>query len=218
MSDVFVSYSHEDRPVAKRFAESLEREGFSVWWDQSISAGETFDKVTEKALKDARSVVVLWSKRSVESRWVRSEATQADRYGMLVPVMIEACDRPIMFELSHTVDLSGWNGATDDPRWRAFIEGLRKTVGRSESPAIPGTVTAANATPAPTAARASGALRRPHLRLRVQGQSPGPQGGRPDARRRACAGRQCAPLRRPAAHHHTADQGRHRLSPVVGNL
>ena len=129
MSDVFLSYCREDQPVARRFAEGLEREGFSVWWDQSLSAGETFDKVTEKALKDARAVVVLWSKRSVESRWVRSEATQADRYGTLVPATIEECDRPIMFELTHTAELSGWSGDSADPRWRSFVTGLRKSIG-----------------------------------------------------------------------------------------
>ncbi len=127
MPDVFLSYCREDQAIARRFAEGLEREGFSVWWDQSLSAGETFDKVTERALKDARAVVVLWSRRSVESRWVRSEATQADRFGTLVPVTIEPCDRPIMFELTHTADLSHWNGEPGDPQWRSFVEGLRKS-------------------------------------------------------------------------------------------
>ena len=65
MPDIFLSYSREDQPVARHFAAGLEREGFSVWWDQALSAGEAFDKTTEKALKDARAVVVLWSKRSV---------------------------------------------------------------------------------------------------------------------------------------------------------
>jgi TolB-like protein len=151
MTDVFVSYSRGDQAVARRVAEGLEREGFSVWWDQSLNAGEAFDKVTEKALKDARSVVVLWSKRSVDSRWVRSEATLADRYGTLVPAVIEECDRPIMFELTHTADLSGWNGDSGDPRWRAFVEGLRRTVGKS------GPVAA----PAPAAPPARGARRSP---------------------------------------------------------
>jgi TolB-like protein len=129
MPDIFLSYCREDQPVARHFAQGLEREGFSVWWDQALSAGEAFDKTTEKALKDARAVVVLWSKRSVESRWVRSEATLADRYGTLVPVTIEECDRPIMFELTHTADLANWSGDPADPRWRSFVAGLRRSVG-----------------------------------------------------------------------------------------
>lgn len=108
MPDVFLSYSREDQPVARRFATGLEREGFSVWWDQSLNAGEAFDKVTEQALDEARAIVVLWSRKSVDSRWVRAEAMQEQARSRLVPVMIEACRRPIMFELTHTADLAGW--------------------------------------------------------------------------------------------------------------
>src|SRR6185369_4286773 len=100
MPDIFLSYSRDDQPMARRFAEGLEAEGFSVWWDQELHPGEAFDQVTEKALSEARAVVVLWSKVSVESRWVRAEATQANAMGRLVPVMIGPCKRPIMFELT----------------------------------------------------------------------------------------------------------------------
>ena len=30
--DIFLSYNREDSDTARRFAEGLEREGFSVWW------------------------------------------------------------------------------------------------------------------------------------------------------------------------------------------
>jgi TolB-like protein len=151
MPDIFLSYGREDQPVARHFAEGLEREGFSVWWDQAISAGEAFDKATEKALKDARAVVVLWSKRSVESRWVRSEATLADRYGTLVPATIEECDRPIMFELTHTADLANWSGDAADPRWRSFVAGLRRSVGATAIPASAGATTQTTTAIAPAA-------------------------------------------------------------------
>lgn len=131
MSEVFVSYSRDDRRIAQQFASGLEREGFGVWWDQAIHAGESFDRVTEKALEEARAVVVLWSKRSVESDWVRAEATEARATARLVPVMIEPCKRPVIFELIHTADLAGWSGDATDPRWRTFIDGLRRTIGQA---------------------------------------------------------------------------------------
>jgi TolB-like protein/Tfp pilus assembly protein PilF len=77
--------------------------------------------------------VVLWSKRSVESRWVRAEATLADRNKTLVPAMIEPCDRPIMFELTQTADLSHWNGDAHDPAWRAYVADVRRFVERGEA-------------------------------------------------------------------------------------
>jgi TolB-like protein len=75
--------------------------------------------------------MVLWSKRSVESDWVRAEATEARATRRLVPVMIEPCKRPVIFELIHTADLVGWSGDAADPRWRTFIDGLRRTTGQA---------------------------------------------------------------------------------------
>ncbi|MEP7313569.1 MAG: TIR domain-containing protein [Pseudomonadota bacterium] len=133
MADVFLSYSREDQGIARRFADGLAQEGFSVWWDQSLRAGEDFDRVTERALSEARAVVVLWSRRSVDSRWVRAEATEAKSNNRLVPAMIEACKRPILFELTHTADLVDWKGDTQDPRWRSFVDGLRRLTGSAEA-------------------------------------------------------------------------------------
>ena len=134
MSDIFLSYNREDSDTARRFAEGLEREGFSVWWDQTLRSGEAYDEVTEAALKAAKAVVVLWSPRSVVSRWVRAEATIADRNKTLVPVMIEACERPIMFELTQTAELGHWTGDSGDPAWRGFLADLQRFVGH-EAPA-----------------------------------------------------------------------------------
>ena len=82
--DIFLSYAHDDIDTARRFAESFEREGFKVWWDATLRSSEAFDQSIERALKSAKAVVVLWSRTSVESRWVRAEATLADRNKTLV--------------------------------------------------------------------------------------------------------------------------------------
>ncbi|MEY2853268.1 MAG: hypothetical protein RL030_400, partial [Pseudomonadota bacterium] len=149
LADVFLSYSRDDQPTARYFAEGFQREGLTVWWDQTLDAGEAFDRVTERALDDAKSVVVLWSKRSVESRWVRAEATQAQADNRLVPVMIEPCKRPIMFELTHTADLSGWSSDDSDARWRSLVDGLRRLLGKvATSATIPGATGSTAAGPA----------------------------------------------------------------------
>ena len=140
--DIFLSYSREDRAAVRHIAESFEAEGFAVWWDAALQSGQTFDEVIEQRLKEAKAVVVLWSPRSVTSRWVRAEATLADRKNKLVPAIIEPCDRPIAFELTHTADLSEWTGDTRDPGWRAFVKDVRalvqKAVGHeAEAPATP---------------------------------------------------------------------------------
>ncbi len=146
MADIFISYNREDMTVAKCFQRGLEQEGLSVWWDQSLQAGEAYDEVTEAALRGAKAVVVLWSPRSVVSRWVRAEATLADRAKTLLPILIEPCERPIMFELTQTTELIGWNGDLADPAWRRLVLDARDFIARA-SDAAP----ASSASPLPAA-------------------------------------------------------------------
>lgn len=153
VTDIFLSYARQDRASARIFAECLGEEGFRVWWDASLHSGETFDEVIEQRLRDAKAVVVLWSPRSVASRWVRAEATLADRRNKLVPAIIEPCDRPIVFELTHTAELSEWQGDRSDPRWRTFVEDLNRLVQATPDHVAPETQAPAPAT-APPASQA----------------------------------------------------------------
>jgi hypothetical protein len=147
-NDIFISYSREDRAAAKHFAECFSREGFSVWWDAVLRSGQTFDEVIEKELRAAKAAVVLWSPRSVASRWVRAEATLADRGNKLVPAIIERCDLPIIFELTHAADLSKWTGDTSDLAWQTLVSDLRRLVGNGEETAPPVEAPKAPAAPA----------------------------------------------------------------------
>ena len=158
--DIFLSYNREDQARAKVFAEAFEAQGFNVWWDVGLKTGEAYDEVTETALRTAKAVVVLWSKKSVESRWVRAEATLADRNKTLVPCMIEPCERPIMFELTQTAELAHWQGETTDRVWLGFLADVARFVGRQRGavrprrPAAPMQASAmARAMPGPSAAR-----------------------------------------------------------------
>jgi TolB-like protein len=137
MPDIFISYNREDGDVAKVYRDALVREGYDVWWDATLRSGETYDEVTEVALRGAKAVVVLWSPRSVASRWVRAEATIADRNRTLLPVTIELCDRPVMFELTQTAELSHWRGEAADLGWLAFLGDVGRMVGRGAGPVAP---------------------------------------------------------------------------------
>ncbi|MDH5226559.1 MAG: TIR domain-containing protein [Gammaproteobacteria bacterium] len=134
MADVFISYAREDAEVARRFADAFRSAACSVWWDDELRSGEAFDESIERALREAKAVVVLWSKASVISRWVRAEATLADRNRTLVPVTIEPCERPIIFELTHTADLSRWRGDPADKAWQALIADVRRLIDAQAAP------------------------------------------------------------------------------------
>lgn len=147
MPDIFLSYNREDQAKAKLIAKALSDAGFDVWWDTVLRAGQTYDEVTERQLHASKAVVVLWSSRSVRSKWVRAEATLGDRKSALIPVMIEPCDRPIMFELIQTADLVGWEGDTSTPAWQAFVADVREHVERKSAATKPATPTPEAAPP-----------------------------------------------------------------------
>ena len=130
MADIFLSYSRVDRPTAQKIAEALEAEGFVVWWDKVLQAGQTYDEVTETMLRESHIVIVLWSHTSVKSTWVRAEATLGQRKCVLVPAMIEDAERPIMFELMQAADLIGWSGDRSDERWINFVADLKRAQDR----------------------------------------------------------------------------------------
>lgn len=110
MSDIFISYASADKPQASLLAEKLSEQGWRVWWDRQIQAGQSFDDVIEAALNSARCIIVLWSRHSTTSRWVKTEAAEGAARGILVPVLIEKVKIPLEFKRIEAADLSDWRG------------------------------------------------------------------------------------------------------------
>lgn len=130
MNDIFLSYASGDRAIAHRFSNVLEALGWSVWWDREIPHGKDFDLVIEQELSAARCAIVLWSRESVQSRWVRSEASAAADRECLIPVLIEEVELPLEFRQLQTAVLVGWNGDTKDPEFVRLLESITRFVGR----------------------------------------------------------------------------------------
>ena len=130
MSDLFVSYASADRDRARASAQALTEHGWSVWWDRTIPPGKQFDEVIEEALDAARCVVVLWSKASVASTWVKTEAAEAMRRKILVPVLIEDVKIPLEFRRLQAADLSRWNGERAHEELQKFFASIETNVGQ----------------------------------------------------------------------------------------
>ena len=101
MSDIFVSYASEDRERIQPIIKVLEKNGWSVWWDRKIPIGRTFDDVIEEAIDDAKCIVVIWTKTSVKSKWVRTEASEGDRLGILIPIQIDDIKIPLNYRIPY---------------------------------------------------------------------------------------------------------------------
>ncbi|NGZ97086.1 MAG: hypothetical protein CV089_13375 [Nitrospira sp. WS110] len=130
MSDIFISYSSEDKSRVQALARALERKGWSVWWDRRIPAGKSFDEVIHEALKAARSVVVVWTKTSVKSTWVKNESRSGMRRGILFPVMLlDEVEIPLEFEHLQAAHLMDWQPGQDHAGFDQFIDDLTGVIG-----------------------------------------------------------------------------------------
>jgi TolB-like protein/Tfp pilus assembly protein PilF len=134
-TSVFVSYSRDDQKRAQPVISALTAAGFKVWWDGLLEGGDTFLPTTEAALEGADAVVVLWSKTSVASHWVRDEATVGRDRKRLVPLSLDGSDPPLGFRQFQVIDVSKWRGRHDAPEMQRVISAIALLNGQAP-PAI----------------------------------------------------------------------------------
>jgi len=112
MNEIFISYKREDEVRVGRLVRALETAGLSPWWDRGLAGGENWRSQIQNALDAAKCVIVVWTNQSVgpAGDFVRDEAMQAKRRGVLVPVMLDKVDPPLGFGEVQAIDLSHWKG------------------------------------------------------------------------------------------------------------
>lgn len=116
MNELFVSYKREDEARVARLVQALEGIGLSVWWDRGLPSGESWRRQIQTALDAATCVIVVWTHESVgpEGDFVRDEAGQAKRRGVLVPVLFDKVTPPLGFGEIQAIDLIHWKGNPSD--------------------------------------------------------------------------------------------------------
>jgi tetratricopeptide (TPR) repeat protein len=129
MADVFLSYARPDAAAAKRIARELGEAGRSVWFDSELPAHRAYSDVIAAELESAAAVLVLWSKASTESQWVRSEANRARELGKLVQARLDDARLPMPFDQIQCADLRGWRGARSHGGWGQVCRSIGALVG-----------------------------------------------------------------------------------------
>src|SRR4051812_18233838 len=86
----------QDQQQASWVVAALEAHGLSVWWDRRIPHGKDFTAYIEDQLDTALCIVVLWSRTSVGSQFVRDEAAEG-LDGRLVPALLDTVRQPLGF-------------------------------------------------------------------------------------------------------------------------
>lgn len=135
MADIFISYARSDQLKIEQLAAALEQAGYSVWWDRHIRAGEEFSRDIEKAIAEAKAVVVAWSKSSVKSEWVREEASFAREHGKIVPIRLDETLPPFGYRQRQAIDFS--TGPMDEAKLDSLATAVERLVGGNRRSILP---------------------------------------------------------------------------------
>ncbi len=134
MADIFISYSGADKSIVKALATLLEEKGWTTWWDRHIPIGQRFDNVIETELHNARCVIVIWTKQSVASEWVKNEASEALQRGVLVPILLENVVIPLNFRRVEAALLTAWNGEPEHPELEMLFNSVKAVLSSNGQP------------------------------------------------------------------------------------
>ena len=81
-------------------------------------------------------MVVLWSAVSIASEWVRNEASEAKRRGILIPVFIEPVEAPLAFRLLNGADLRDWRGDSEDGEFQRLVQRIEQLLAQRTEPGV----------------------------------------------------------------------------------
>ena len=99
---VFVSHASEDKErFVLEFARKLRGQGIDAWLDkwEMLPGDSLVDKIFEEGIKEAKAVIVILSKYSVEKSWIREELNSAfinriNNGSKLIPIILDDCKVP----------------------------------------------------------------------------------------------------------------------------
>ena len=155
MSDIFISYAHEDRERVIPIAQELEKRGWSVFFDKKTPPGKQWRIYLKEKLDESCCVLVVWSSDSIKSNWVHIEADEALNRNILIPLLLDAVKPP--FGLGHiqAADLSNWKKNSADPEFQQLIAAINEIIPlpdkRSSSRVSPSTAqSVSSAVPGPS--------------------------------------------------------------------
>jgi hypothetical protein len=89
--DVFISYAHQDKPIANAACAIVEKAGIRCWIaPRDIAPGAEYAIALIEALESCKALVLIFSGRANESPHIRREVERAVSRGIpLIPVRIE---------------------------------------------------------------------------------------------------------------------------------
>lgn len=141
MADVFISYKRQDHARAAMLAAALEANGYTVWWDANLQAGENWARRIKAELDAAKCSLVLWTDASIgpDSAYVsdnvEAEANEAARRKVLLPVQMNADRVAWTHQHLHYTRLADWDGGEDHQELVSLMRTVQSYAGARTKPA-----------------------------------------------------------------------------------
>lgn len=115
MSAISVLHAPRDEALGKKIAQALSHRGHAP---RRLNG----DPHTGDLGLSDDAAIIIWSSAATRLARLHQQAREALIRGALIPVAIGGAPAPEGFEGLAPVDLSGWSGDENDPRWRFVLE------------------------------------------------------------------------------------------------
>jgi hypothetical protein len=122
---IFISHATEDRDFVRTLVEHLRQKGFETWHQLEMTVGGNYMSEIDVRLDSCKAGIVVWSRSSVTSEYVKAEANRLRERECLVPVYIEDCKPPIVFGLIQGIKCRNPRNLTTE-EVLALCEAIRK--------------------------------------------------------------------------------------------
>ena len=134
-ADVFISYKSEEEPVARHIREVLEANGISCWMaPDSIPVGSNYMKQIPEAIENCRAMIVVISKKSQQSVWVKNEFSEAiSKNKLIIPYVIQDCELEDEFAFSMSTMQQVFAWKDEEQALKKVVHDIREALGEEDS-------------------------------------------------------------------------------------
>ena len=126
---VFISYSHQDKNFVDKLAHNLIENNVHIWLDRwELHIGDSLITKVQDAIQGASALLVILSKRSVNSDWCKKELNAGlireleEKKVIVLPVIIDNCDVPLFLKEKYYADFR----ENYDAGFNSILEGIAK--------------------------------------------------------------------------------------------
>jgi len=128
MTQVFISYSETDKLFMQRIRQTLIREGFTVWTNQTdIQTGTGFQEEINKGIEQADNLLYLISPDSIQSKYCQTEWEYAFANNKrIIPLLIQETDLDQLSPQLRSLQFINFTDHEDEEQYRIDSNKLLK--------------------------------------------------------------------------------------------